>query len=132
MLQLRSTKRRRSPQERYMSTKTSLKKANEAQGELIIVRPSELAKNGTTGIVATGVYEGAKPNKFNPANSDYFIRGENNALIILNSTASLKEQLGQLAADGSDNATVEVVYNGKLKTKAGKDFHDFEVSVITK
>jgi len=111
-------------------TKTSLKKSNEAQGELIIVRPSELAKNGTTGVVARGLYEGAKPNKFNAANSDYFIRGEGNALIIINSTASLKDQLGQLAADGSDNATVEVVYNGKLKTKAGKDFHDFEVSVI--
>lgn len=113
-------------------TKTSLKKANEAQGELIIVRPSELAKAGTTGVVARGTYEGAKPNKFNPANNDYFIRGANNALIILNSTQSLKEQLGQLAADGSDNAEVEVVYNGKLETKNKKGFHDFEVSVITK
>lgn len=111
-------------------TRTSLKKSNEAQGELIIVRPSELAKSGTTGVVAKGVYEGAKPNKFNPANSDYFIRGDNNSLIIINSTASLKEQLDQLAADGSDGATVEVVYNGKSKTKAGKDYHNFEVTLI--
>lgn len=113
-------------------TRTSLKKANEAQGELTIIRPSELAKNGTTGVVARGVYEGAKPNKFNPAKSDYFIRGANNSLIILNSTQALEEQLGQLAADGSDNAEVEVVYNGKAETKNKKGFHQFEVSVITK
>ena len=113
-------------------TKTSLKKQAEAKGELKIIRPSELAAAGTTGVVARGVYEGAKPNKFNAANSDYFIRGDNNALIILNSTQALKEQLGQLAAEGSDNATVEVVYNGKKETKNKKGFHDFEVSVITK
>ncbi len=114
-------------------TKTSLKnkKATGNNDELIIVRPSELAKNGTTGVVARGVFEAARPNKFNPAVNDYFIRGDKNSLIILNGTASLREQLGQLASDGSDKATVEVVYNGKLKTKAGKDYHDFNVSVIT-
>lgn len=112
--------------------RTSLKAAVASQGELVIVRPSELAKTGTTGVVATGTYEGAKPNKFNAAISDYFIRGANNALIIINSTASLKEQLGQLAADGSDNAEVEVVYNGKTKTKDGKDYHNFEVFVLSK
>lgn len=119
-----------------MSTesRTSLKASanGEAQGELKIVRPSELAKAGTTGVVAAGVYEGAKPNKFNPAKNDYFIRGTDNTLYIINSTQALEEQLGQLAADGSDNATVEVIYNGKAATKKGKGYHSFEVFVLNK
>lgn len=111
--------------------RTSLKPKTEQLGELKIIRPSELAAAGTTGVVARGTYEGSKPNKFNAGNNDYFIRGSDNTLIILNSTQALKEQLGQLAADGSDNAQVEVVYNGKVKTKNGKGYHDFEVSVIS-
>lgn len=113
-------------------TRTSLKKEKADLGELTIIRPSELAASGTTGVIARGTYEGSKPNKFNPAKSDYFIRGANESLTILNSTQALEEQLGQLAADGSDGAEVEVVYNGKVKTKNGKGYHDFEVSVINK
>lgn len=108
--------------------KRSLKAKGETKGELKIIRPSELAEAGTTGVVAAGVYEGAEPNKFNSAKSDYFIRGADGTLYILNETKSLGEQLGQLNAD--DNVTVEVVYNGKKATKNGRGFHDFEVFVI--
>lgn len=109
-------------------TRTSLKqaKAGAAKGAMVIVRPSELAKNGTTGTVAEGIYEGAKPNKFNALKSDYFIRNaSNDTLYILNETQSLKEQLGQLSAE--DAVQVEVIYNGKVTTKNGKGYHDFEV-----
>lgn len=104
----------------------SLKKGAEtaSHGPIVILRPSELAKEGRTGTIASGVYEGAKPNKFNPAKSDYFIRGNDDTLYILNETSSLREQLGQPGVEGM---TVEVVYNGKIKTKSGKSFHDFEV-----
>lgn len=110
-------------------TRTSLKKskADATNGKLVIVRPSELAKNGITGIVAEGVYEGAKPNKFNAAKSDYFIRGADDTLYILNETQSLKEQLGQLSA--GDKVKVDVEYAGKLTTKNGKGYHDFSVFV---
>lgn len=113
-----------------MSNKVSLKAAanSEQQGELKIIRPSKLAEAGTTGVVASGVYEGAKPNKFNAAKSDYFIRGADNTLYIINETSSLKEQLDQLTAE--TNTNVEVVYNGKKSTKSGRGFHDFEVFVI--
>lgn len=108
-------------------TRTSLK-AEATKGALEIVRPSELAESGRTGVVASGVYEGSKPNKYNPAKSDFFIRGADNTLYIINETKSLGEQLKQLAAE--DNAKIEVVYNGKKTTKNGKGFHDFEVFVV--
>jgi len=95
-----------------------------ADGALVIVRPSELEKSGKTGVVAKGILESTKPNKFNPEKNDYFIRGSDNTLYILNETASLKDQLGQ---DGVIGLEVEVHYNGKVKTKKGKTYHDFEV-----
>lgn len=108
-----------------MSDTRSLKPAKEgakSDGELRIIRPSELAKSGTTGTVAEGILESKKPNKFNPASNDYFIRGADGSLTILNETASLKEQLGQ---DGVVGMRVRVDYNGKKPTKSGKTFHDF-------
>jgi hypothetical protein len=112
-----------------MSRKSLKNASNSAtQGALVIVRPSELAKAGTTGIVASGTYEGTEPNKFDETKSDYFVRNSDGTLYIINETKSLKEQLGQLKA--YDDAIVEVVYNGKTKTKNGKGWHDFEVFVI--
>ncbi len=119
--------------EARVSLKESAAKAagKEEQGPLVIVRASELAKNGTTGIVAQGIFEKAEPNKFNPANNDYFIRDEKTGtLYIVNSTKALTEQLGQL--DPKDKVGVEVVYNGKKETKNKKGFHDFEVWIAGK
>lgn len=104
-------------------------KSTEAQGELKIIRPSGLAKEGKTGLVAEGIYEGAKPNKFNAAKSDYFIRDtRTNTLQIVNETSSLKEALGELT--GNEGMWVRVRYNGKKSTKSGRGFHDFEVSAV--
>lgn len=108
----------------------SLKASNAssaATGDLVIIRPSELAASGRTGIVAQGVLEKIVPNKFNEAKNDYLIRGSDNTLYILNETQSIKEQLGQ---DGILGMTVAVVYNGKEKTKSGRGFHNFEVFSI--
>lgn len=108
-----------------MSETRSLKPQKEGakpDGELRIIRPSELAKSGTTGTVAEGVLESKKPNKFNPGNMDYFIRSDDGSLTIINETSSLKEQLGQ---DGVVGMRVRVDYNGKKPTKSGKTFHDF-------
>lgn len=101
---------------------------SEASGELVIVRPSELAKSGKTGLVAQGVFEKAEPNKFNPANKDYFVRdAANDTLYIINSTAVLAGQMEQL--DPKDGTEVEITYAGMKKAKNGKSFHDFEVWV---
>lgn len=105
----------------------SLKKAaNAEQGAITVIRPSKLAEEGKTGVVAEGTFEGGKPNKFAPEKNDYFIRGADNTLYIINSTQSLAEQLGQ---PGLEGMKVKVVYNGKKpsKKKGGKAWHDFEV-----
>lgn len=100
----------------------SLKKANTEQGKLEILRPSKLAEEGRTGVVAEGILEKVEANKFNAAKNDYFIRGADNTLYILNETQSIKEQLGQ---DGVLGMRVRVEYNGKKATKKGQSFHDF-------
>lgn len=100
----------------------SLKPAKAADGKLVIVRASELAENGTKGVVASGILEGAKPNKFNADKKDYFIRNEDGTLYIVNGTTSLDEQLGQ---PGLEGMKVRVEYEGKVKTKNGKGYHSF-------
>lgn len=107
----------------------SLKKASTNTGKVEIVRPSALATSGKTGVVAEGIFEGAKPNKFNADKNDYFIRGSDDTLYILNSTQSLADQLGQ---PGLEGMKVRVEYGGKVKTKNGKSFHDFNVFAETK
>jgi hypothetical protein len=98
-----------------------------SNGKLTILRPSLLAKEGVTGEVALGIYEGAKPNKFNEDKSDYFIRAENGDLTIINSTGSLARQMAKVAV----GQLVRIVYNGmKIATKGklqGKGLHSFTV-----
>lgn len=104
---------------------TSLKQS-ESQGAIKIVRPSKLDAEGITGVVAEGIYEKWEANKFNAAKKDYFVRGADNTLYILNDTSSLGEQMEQLKGlEGS--AVVRVIYHGKKATKSGRGFHDFEV-----
>jgi hypothetical protein len=103
---------------------TSLAGGNLQKGKVIIVRPSKLEAEGKMGLVASGILEKTEPNKFDPTKKDYFIRGVDDTLYIINETATLKQQLGQ---DGVIGLQVEVHYNGKKKAKkSGKDFHDFE------
>lgn len=112
---------------RMTDTRNLAQEAQEArgltQGELKIVRPSELAKAGITGTVAEGILEKVEPNKFNEANKDYFIRDADGTLYIVNGTAALNEQLGQPGVVG---LKVTVQYNGQKPGKKGrKGYHDF-------
>lgn len=95
-------------------------------GALNIVRPSKLAKEGVTGTVAEGIYEGSTPNKFDPTKQDYKIRAANGDLTIINSTGSLARQMAMVAV----GTLVQINYGGKVAGKgksAGKSFHNFEV-----
>ena len=103
----------------------SLKSAPADQGEIVIVRASKLAEAGTTGKVAWGKYEKSEPNKFNPQKNDYFVRGSDNTLFIINGTSSLSDQMEQLK--GLEGTEVEIIYNGKKETKSGRGYHDFDV-----
>lgn len=106
-----------------LETMVSLKKSTETKGNIVIVRASKLAEAGVTGVVAEGVLEKAEPNKFDNAKTDFFIRGSDNTLYIVNSTQAIQEQLGQ---EGLIGMKVRVEYNGKKKSKKGsKGYHDF-------
>lgn len=97
-------------------------KPEQAPDKLEIVRPSELAKNNITGVVAEGILEKKEKNKFDDKKFDYFIRAADGTLYILNDTKSLSEQLGQ---EGVVGMKVRVEYNGKKPTKNKKGYHDF-------
>lgn len=86
------------------------------KGELIILRPSKLAEDGVTGVVAEGTYEGSMPNKFNADQLDYKIRAANDDLYIINGTGGLKQQLAKVAV----GTLVQIQYNGKTKIAKGK------------
>ncbi len=99
--------------------------ANEKNGELKVVRASVLAEQGITGVVAEGIFEKKEPNKFDPAKNDYFVRNaETNTLYIINSTQGLAEQMELPEVMGKQ---VKVEYEGKIATKRGKGYHQFQV-----
>lgn len=99
------------------------------QGKLVIVRPSKLEQPaaGTSVVVAAGTYEGAKPNKFNAEKNDYFVRGEDGTLYIINSTQNLEEQMKLI--EGIEGAVITIEYGGKKLLKSGRSVHDFTVLV---
>lgn len=108
------------------------------QGKLVIVRPSKLAiEGGTSGlpagrvagtvVVAEGTFEEAKPNKYNTAKKDYFIRGDDGTLYIINGTQSLEEQMDLIAA--GEGTKVAIEYGGKKLLKSGRSVHEFTVFV---
>jgi len=109
-------------------TKTALK-VEGTKGAIEIVRPAELAEKNITGLVARGIFEKVEKNKFNAARNDYFIRGEDGTLFILNDTQALKEQLMQ---EGVMGQLVEVHYEGKVKTKNGQGYHNFSCFIVNK
>ena len=114
-----------------MSTATnnemvSLKPIKESNfGDLIVVSAKKLEEEGKTGIVAQGILEKTEPNKYNKPGQDkqdYFVR-DGKTLYIIRETQAIKDQLGQ---PGTLGLWVQVKYNGKVKTKSGTGFHDFE------
>jgi len=80
------------------------------------------------GIVATGTYGGATPNKFDEAKVDYNLRESDGTLVILAQTASLASQFAKV----STGELVQISYNGKRsitrKNGAKAEMHDFVVA----
>ena len=113
-------------------TRRSLKSSgSEGQsGNLVIVKGKTLAEEGKTGIVASGKYEKVDvttEGKFKGSKS-FFIRDTAaDTLYIVNGTKVLNEQMDQL--NPADGTNVEIAYLGQKTSKAGTNFHDFEVFV---
>lgn len=107
-------------------TMESLKKkaqAEQALGPLVIVR--NLLKEGKTGVVADGVLEKTEPQERYPKRLDYFLRGEDNTLYIVNETKALRDQVGD--GEAFIGKRLQIVNNGKITTKSGNGFYDLEV-----
>ncbi len=103
---------------------------NEApKGNLSFVRPAQLAKDGVTGVVAQGIYEGTLENKFDAGKPDFKVRDDAGNLIILNSAGSLAKQLNRVAV----GSYVQIIYKGKTEMTqgkmAGKQSHSFVVLI---
>ena len=98
-------------------------------GEIKIVRASKFEelgiKSGT--VVAQGLYEKKEKNKFDDKKFDYFLRGNDGTLYILNETYDLRQQMDEL--NDAEGANVRITYSGTVKTKAGKEMHTWEVAV---
>jgi len=109
-------------------TRTALsQKSTSNNNPMVIVRASELAANGTIGVVAKGTFEKMEANKFDDSKKDYFLRGADGTLYIINETQSIKEQLNDKSLLGK---VIEVEYNGKKPTKRGKGYHDFACFLV--
>lgn len=91
------------------------------------IRPSKLAAEGTTGVIAEGIYEGAVANSLEPTRRDFKVRLADGTLVILNSTSSLARQMEKVEL----NSAVQIVYNGTKLINSGKakgkQYHDFTV-----
>lgn len=107
-----------------MNNETSLKVKGGAESKMAPLIPLRtLIKEGKTGTLAVGKYEGQFEGKYGP---EYRVRGADDTLYIVPNTAGIREQL-----DGVLSGTnLKVNYNGTVKTKAGRTFHDWELFVI--
>jgi hypothetical protein len=103
---------------------TSLKVKGGAEGKSAPLIPlRNLMKQGVTGTLAIGTYEGQFDGKYGP---EYRVRGSDDTLYIVPNTAGIREQLDGVLT----GTTLKVNYNGQVKTKAGRSFHDFELFVV--
>lgn len=116
-----------------MSERKSLKNTgsgNERAANVVAIKGKALAAEGKTGIVAQGIFEDRKvetEGKYKGSKS-YRIRDTgNDTIYFVNGTKVLNDQMDQLTP--GDDTEVEIAYNGMLKSKAGVEFHDWEVFI---
>ena len=104
-------------------------KSNDDLGALVIRRASKFAEEGILAgtVVAQGIYETRKASKFDPTKFDYFIRGNDKTLYILNETAVLRNQMDEVAS--LEGCPIRITYEGTGETKKGKTFHNWLVEI---
>ena len=97
--------------------------------EISYVRPAQLAKDGTTGNVAEGVYEGTIPDRYDESKNNFKIRANDGSLIIVNNSGSLNSQMARVEV----GSYVILEYLGQDKMSSGpmkgKLAHRFLVKV---
>ena len=97
--------------------------------DIKFIRPSELAKNGTTGVLFEGTFQGTVPNPRDPDSEDYKFEAEDGGLIILNSAGNLSYRMKSVSV----GQYCQVTYEGKKPIQKGKyagtGAHSFDVLV---
>ena len=103
--------------------------SNDELGALVIRRASKFAEEGILAgtVVAQGIYETRKVSKFDPTKFDYFIRGNDKTLYILNETAVLRNQMDELIS--MEGCPIRITYEGTGMTKRDKLFHNWLVEI---
>jgi hypothetical protein len=93
------------------------------------IRPSDLHKNGITGVILEGEFVEALTNPFDNSKQDYKFVTEDGETVILNSAGGLAYQMEVI----NPGTYCQVHYHGKeLLTKGkmkGREAHNFEVLV---
>lgn len=92
-----------------------------SQGEVRYIRASTLEKEGTTGVVAEGLYEGTKEveGKFGPQ-TIIEIRAANGDLLRVNSAGNLGYRMEQAISKGLKvGMPIQITYLGKSKMSSG-------------
>lgn len=103
-----------------MSAEKSLKtKSGELVNQAPLIPVRSLMKEGKTGTLAEGAYEGKFDGKYGP---EYRIRGTDGTLFIVPNNQAVREQLEGVLP----GINLRLQYNGKKTTKAGRTWHDIE------
>ena len=111
----------------FKAVKTS--SGNDELGALVIRRASQFEKEGIVAgtVVAQGIYESRKPSKFDPTKYDFFVRGADKTLYILNETSVLRNQMDQVS--DLEGCQIRITYQGMGETKKLKPFHNWLVEI---
>lgn len=116
-----------------MSERKSLKNTgggSDRAANVVAIKGKALAAEGKTGIVAQGIFEDRQvetEGKYKGSKSYRIRDAATDTVFFVNGTKVLNDQMDQL--NPSDKTEVEIAYNGMLKSKAGVEFHDWEVFI---
>lgn len=110
-------------------TEQASSREGEAGQNISYVRPSQLAKDGVTGNVAEGVYEGPITDRFDDSKENFKIRANDGSLVIVNNSGSLASQMKRVDVGSYviiEYLGQEAMAKGKF---AGKKAHRFLVKI---
>ncbi len=104
-------------------------KKPEGDTTVTFIRPSELQKNGTTGVIVEGVFIEAIKNHYNEDKNDYKFEKEDGSIVIVNAGGNLGFKMSKVTVGDYVQLSYEgmkEIKNGKMK---GKKSHTFSLLI---
>lgn len=97
--------------------------------DIEFIRPSELAKEGRTGVLLEGTLIESMPNHYDETKLDFKFEREDGTVVVVNGAGNLMYRMRNVSV--GDFCRVEyqglkVIESGKMK---GKESHNFEVLI---